>query len=140
MVPGLSNREMTTRLVHVVDSAKNEYQIPTAPQSNHMVGSLLTFGCIANVGVPEESIGVADPPGVEDAFALGAAVAGPPSTSASATATPAARTHRRAWEEVLWPLTGAFGVLSRERVPVGGVDDHHLERGRLAGYRLLARA
>ncbi|MBO1351625.1 MAG: hypothetical protein EBE86_031575 [Hormoscilla sp. GUM202] len=42
-----------------------------------------------------------------------------------------------AWRQVLWPLTGAFQVLVRDRVPVGVVDDYQLQKGQLDGYKLL---
>ena len=45
--------------------------------------------------------------------------------------------HRAAWIEVLWPLVGAYQVLSEAGLPVGTVDDEQLERGALDGYRLL---
>jgi hypothetical protein len=44
---------------------------------------------------------------------------------------------RRAWQEVLWPAMGVFGVLARAGVPVGIVDDYHLEHDRLEGYQVL---
>jgi hypothetical protein len=43
----------------------------------------------------------------------------------------------RAWQEVLWPLTGAFGVFVREGLPVGIVNDRQLEWGQLRGYEVL---
>lgn len=45
--------------------------------------------------------------------------------------------HIKAWREVLWPMTGAFGVLTREHLPVGIVNDYQLEKGQLDGYKLL---
>jgi hypothetical protein len=42
-----------------------------------------------------------------------------------------------AWREVLWPLVGAYQVLTEDGVPVGIVTDDQLEHGELDGYRLL---
>ena len=45
--------------------------------------------------------------------------------------------YRAAWEQVLWPLVGAFQVLSEDGLPVGIVNDDQLERGELDGYHVL---
>jgi hypothetical protein len=44
---------------------------------------------------------------------------------------------KKAWEEVLWPMVGAFQALSEDGVPVGFVNDHQLAHDELAGYRVL---
>jgi hypothetical protein len=41
------------------------------------------------------------------------------------------------WQQVLWPLVGAYQVLSEDGLPIGVVNDEQLERGELEGYRLL---
>lgn len=45
--------------------------------------------------------------------------------------------YRAAWEEVLWPMVGAYSTFVREGVPVGTVDDYQLAAGDLEGYELL---
>lgn len=42
-----------------------------------------------------------------------------------------------AWEQVLYPLYGAYLALLRQRVPVGIVTDSQLAEGRLSGYKVL---
>jgi len=131
---------------------------PGLPNTDHaqaFAASLLTFGCIANMDVDEQSLlgtkapheGKTPLEALKDAFALGKA------------ASPhLARTHplrwaavhfgernrnareanyRRAWQEVLWPLVGAYQALTEDGLPVGIVNDHELEQGALDGYRLL---
>ena len=202
-IPALTDREMTTRLVRIADSPKNEYRLalspslckhvfddnpnlaPAAharqavgwtvlrdsadgrppyiwvsgvPNENHAragAGSLLTFGCIANMDVDEQSLlGTVPPaegktplPALEAAFELGRGVsphlaAARPVRWAAVHFAEGARNARNqnyllAWEEVLWPLVGSFQALSEDGLPVGIVNDHQLERGELAGYRVL---
>ena len=202
-IPGLTDREMTTRLARVSDSAKNEYRLalsdaltkrvfvkhPGLAPSDHVrqavgwtvlrdsaegrppqiwvsgvpnvaharaaAGSLLTFGCIANMDVDEQSLLGTVPPApgktplnaLEAAFALGRdasphlAAAQPLRWAAVHFAEQArnarGRNHRTAWEHVLWPMVGAFQVLSEDGLPVGVVNDHQLEQDELAGYRVL---
>ena len=201
-VPALTDREMTTRLARLADSAKNEYRhalradfskhvfdesdlrkpedhvrqalgwtvlrdaadgrpphiwAPGLPNSEHaqaFAGSLLTFGCIANMDVHEHSlVGGEDIPhktprdALEDAFALGNA-ASPPLAGTQPLRWAAVHfgersrnarggDFRAAWQEVLWPLVGAYQALTEDGVPVGIVNDQQLEHGELDGYRLL---
>lgn len=203
-VPALTDREMTTRLAAIADSAKNEYMHAVRdrftknvfednpdlakpadhvrqalgwtvlrdaadarpphiwaaglPDENHARGyaaSLLTFGCVANMDVWEDSLGGGEdqPPGktplegVTAAFALGDAVSGylegaRPVRWAAIHFGERSRNvrgadYRAAWQQVLWPLVGAYQVLSEDGLPVGVVNDDQLERGELAGYELL---
>ena len=202
-IPALTDREMTTRLPRIADSAKNEYRLALSkalnkgvfeehpdlapedhvrqavgwtvlrdsadgrppyvwisgvPNEHHALaaaGSLLTFGCIANMDVDERSLlGNQEPDegktplaALRVAFELGR-VASPhlaaarPVRWAAVHFAEGARNarkddYRRAWEEVLWPLVGAFQALSEDGLPVGIVNDHQLQRGELAGYRVL---
>jgi hypothetical protein len=203
-IPALTDREMTTRLARIADSAKNEYRLAISPALNKHVfecnpdlaepsdqvrealgwtllrdsadgrppyvwvsgvpndkharaaaGSLLTFGCIANMDVDEQSLlGEAAPaPGktpldaLRAAFELGRrasphlAGARPVRWAALHFAERARNArgncYRAAWEQVLWPLVGAFQALCEDGLPVGIVNDSQLERGELADYRLL---
>jgi Hypothetical glycosyl hydrolase 6 len=202
-VPALTDHAMTTRLVRIADSPKNEYLLAVQPRLNKHVfengslavppahvrqavgwtvlrdsadgrpphiwtpglpndehaqafaGSLLTFGCVANMDVADGSVLGNESPGdgktpldaLRAAFALGQA-ASPhlartqPLRWAAVHFGERSRNARegdyhRAWREVLWPLVGAFQVLSEDGLPVGIVNDHQLEHGELHGYRLL---
>jgi hypothetical protein len=202
-IPALTDREMTTRLARVADSAKNEYRlalndnlnkgvfeehpelapddharqavgwtvlrdaadgrppsiwvsgVPNIHHARAAAGSLLTFGCIANMDVDEQSLLRREEPApgktpldaLEAAFALGR-VASPHLASAQPLRWAAVHfaerarnargdKYREAWEEVLWPLVGAFQALSEDGLPVGVVNDDQLQRGELAGYRVL---
>jgi hypothetical protein len=202
-IPALTVREMTTRLVRIADSPKNEYRlalnraltkrvfvdypdlapedhvrqalgwtilrdsaegrppriwasgVPDAHHARAVVGSLLTFGCIANMDVDEQSLlGVEEPAegktplgALRAAFALGAQAS--PHLAGTYPVRWAAvhfseyirnsrgTDYRAAWTEVLWPLVGSYQVLCEDGVPVGTVDDRQLEQGELDGYRLL---
>jgi hypothetical protein len=202
-VPALTDREMTTRLAEIADSAKNEYRLalspnlskrifldfpelepeahlrqavgwtvlrdsadgrpphiwaPGLPDIDHaqaFAASLMTFGCVANMDVDERCLlGAQDPlpgktpvDGLKAAFALGAAAS--PHLAGSRPLRWAAihlgernrnargDDYRAAWEQVLWPLVGAFQVLSEDGLPIGIVNDDQLEQGELDGYRLL---
>jgi hypothetical protein len=203
-IPALTLREMTTRLVRVADSAKNEYGLALSkalndgvfegdpplvhpplrhvrqavgwtalrdsadgrppriwvsgvPNDEHArcaAGSLLAFGCIANMDVDERSLlGKQEPaPGKTPLDALRAAFKlGRDVSPHLATAQPLrwAAVHfperarnaredvRAAWQEVLWPMVGAFQALSEDGLPVGIVNDFQLQRGELAGYHVL---
>jgi hypothetical protein len=202
-IPGLTDREMTTRLARVADSSKNEYRlalndaltkdvfkkdhelapddhvrqavgwtvlrdsaegrpphiwISGVPNVNHAcaaAGSLVAFGCIANMDVDEQSLlGTKEPAdgktpleGLRAAFELGRdtsphlAAAQPVRWAAVHFAERARNArgdkYRQAWEEVLWPFVGAFQAFSEDGLPVGIVNDHQLARGELAGYRVL---
>ena len=132
---------------------------PGVPNRHHAqayAGSLLTFGCIANMDAHETSL-IEDPPqpphgktppdALEAAFALGNAVS--PHLKGSQLVRWAAihfseriRNDRgskfsKAWREVLWPLVGAYKVLTAGGVPVGIVTDQQLEEGALDDYQLL---
>ena len=215
-VPALTDREMTTRLARLADSAKNEYRhalhsrytkdvfeppsnerpceppvdlrkpedhvrqalgwtvlrdaadgrpphiwargVPNRKHAQAFAGSLLTFGCIANMDVheyylSEKTAGEVIPQGktpvdaLKDAFALGNVV------SLHMDETRALRwaaihfgersrneyggNFRAAWREVLWPLVGAYQALTEDGVPVGIVNDQQLAHGELDGYRVL---
>lgn len=202
-IPALTDREMTTRLARLADSAKNEYRhalntsfskhvfdeptvkkpadhlrqalgwtvlrdaadgrpphiwAPGLPNREHaqaFAASLLTFGCIANMDVHEHSLvgGVDIPPGKTPLDALKAAFALGNAASPHLARTQPLRwaavhfgernrnvrggNFRAAWQEVLWPLVGAYQVLTEDGVPVGIVNDQQLELGELDGYRLL---
>ena len=202
-LPALTDREMTTRLARIADSAKNEYRhalntdftkgvfedsalavpqdhvrqalgwtvlrdssdgrpphiwaagVPNAAHARAFAGSLVTFGCVANMDVYEDSlVGSDDIPhgktprdALEAAFALGRA-ASPHLAGARPLRWAAVHfgersrdargaDHVAAWREVLWPLVGAYGVLTQDGFPVGVVNDRQLERNELASYRLL---
>jgi len=129
--------------------------VPNTDHARGAAGSLLTFGCIANMDVDEQSLLGKQPPhpgktplvALEAAFELGhdtspyLAAARPLRWAAVHFAEQARNAredgYRAAWEEVLWPLVGAFQALSEDGLPVGIVNDHQLERGELAGYRVL---
>lgn len=117
-------------------------------------GSLLTFGGIAHMAVAEENLVHAEPvpgktsvAGLKAAFALGDTVSPylartRPLRWAAVHFPELARNERgddslAKWQEVLWPMVGAFWVLSEEGVPVGVVTDDQLEDGALRGYELL---
>ena len=118
------------------------------------IAALTSYGAIANVGVPDENVleandaeGGTSRAALKAAFDLGNKVSPHlsytrPLRWAAVHFSERARNYRggelkAAWEEVLWPLVGAFGVLVRERVPVGIVNDCQLENDQLDGYRLL---
>jgi hypothetical protein len=130
--------------------------VPNRHHAQAYAGSLLTFGCIANMDAHETSLvegapppphGKTPPDALEAAFALGNAVS--PHLAGTQLVRWAAihfseriRNDRRsnfkkAWREVLWPLVGAYKVLTAGGVPVGIVTDQQLEEGALEGYQLL---
>jgi hypothetical protein len=129
--------------------------VPNVPHARAAASSLLTFGCIANMDVQEQSLLGTLPPSpgktpldaLRAAFALGRVVSpylahAQPVRWAAVHFAERARNTRgndwpAAWANVLWPSVGAFQVLSEDGLPVGVVNDHQLERGELAGYRLL---
>lgn len=118
-------------------------------------GSLLTFGCVANMDVHEfilvgegELPDTKTPPeALKKAFALGKTAS--PHLAGTRLVRWAAvhfgernrnargGDFRAAWEQVLWPLVGAYQVLTEDGLPAGVVNDQQLERGELDGYRLL---
>jgi hypothetical protein len=134
--------------------------VPNSDHAQAYAGSLLTFGCVANMDAHETALGNA--PDIPDwktpvealkaAFDLGSLVS--PHMAGTKTLRWAA-VHfserirneyvRRppgadfvgAWRNVLWPLMGAFQVLTEEGVPVGVVNDEQLQHGDLDGYRVL---
>jgi hypothetical protein len=202
-LPALTDREMTTRLARVADSAKNEYRhavnrfynkrvfddpamalpethvrqalgwtvlrdasdgrpphiwargVPDEYHARAYAASLMTFGCIANMDVSEQTLadetvvppGKTPPDALRKAFALGRDasphLAGTRALRWAAVHFPErirdarAPDDRRAWREVLWPLVGAFQTLAEDGLPVGIVTDDQLEHGELQGYRLL---
>ncbi len=147
-----------TVLRDAADARPPQIWVSGVPDKRHALGaagSLLTFGCIANMDVDEPSILGNNPPrdgktpldALEAAFDLGRrtspylADAQPVRWAAVHFPERARNDHddryREAWEQVLWPLVGAFQALSEDGFPVGIVNDHQLERGALAGYRVL---
>jgi hypothetical protein len=128
--------------------------VPTADQAVALAGSLLTFGAVANMDAAEESLidqkdqrGKTPVEGLKRAFALGKVVSPhlariQPLRWAAVHFGESSRSKRRAdylamWQQVLWPLVGAYQVLSEDGLPIGVVNDDQLEQGRLDGYRLL---
>jgi hypothetical protein len=128
--------------------------VPNVAHARAAAGSLLTFGCIANMDVQEQSLfGEPPSPGKTPLDALRAAfklgqIASPylaaaqPVRWAAVHFAEAARNAYggcppMAWANVLWPSVGAFQVLTEDGLPVGVVNDHQLEHGELAGYRVL---
>jgi hypothetical protein len=129
--------------------------VPNCDHAQAYAGSLLTFGCVANMDVHEFIlVGKGDlpdtktPPGaLEKAFALGKTVSPhladtKPVRWAAVHFGEHSRDARRsdfraAWRQVLWPLVGAYQVLSEHGLPVGVVNDQQLEQRDLDGYRLL---
>jgi hypothetical protein len=129
--------------------------LPNTEHAQAFAASLLTFGCIANMDVDEQSLlgtkaptkGKTPLEALKEAFALGKATS--PHLARAQPLRWAAihfgernrnacgANYRRAWEEVLWPLVGAYQVLTEDGLPVGIVNDQQLERGALDGYRLL---
>ena len=206
-IPALTPREMTTRLVRVADSAKNEYRlalnkglsgdafsdadgtpaidppedhvrqavgwtvlrdsadarppriwvsgVPNEDHARGAAGSILEFGCIANMDVDEPTLvpphnevgdGKTPAPALQAAFKLGRDVsphlaAAQPVRWAAVHFPELARNAREnvkaAWKEVLWPMVGAFQALSEDGLPVGIVNDEQLAGDELAGYRVL---
>jgi hypothetical protein len=203
-LPALTDREMTTRLASIADSAKNEYRlavrdalnkrvfidnpdlavpaehlrqalgwtvlrdssdgrpphiwvsgVPNIHHARAAAASVITFGGVANMDVQERTLlGRAQPSdgktpldALQAAFALGARVsphiAGTrPLRWAAVHFSERNRNARRAdyrgaWQQVLWPLIGAYKVLTELGLPVGVVNDHQLADGELDGYGLL---
>ena len=123
-------------------------------QTLAFVSAVLTYGAIANLDVAEANLlDVNRHPektpreALEAAFALGNKVSPylshtRPVRWAAIHFSERSRDYRggdlvTAWREVLWPVTGAFGVFVREGLPVGIVNDYQLENGQLDGYKLL---
>jgi hypothetical protein len=147
-----------TVLRDAADGRPPHIWVSGVPNTHHAcaaAGSLLTFGCIANMDVDEQSLRRNKPPhdgktpleALEAAFDLGRrtsphlADARPVRWAAVHFAERARNDrdddYRSAWEEVLWPLVGPFQAFSEDGAPVGVVNDYQLERGELAGYRVL---
>lgn len=131
--------------------------VQAVPNEAHVLGcvaSLVAHGAVANLDVVEENIletnnpeGATPREALMTAFDLGQKVSPPlsetrPVKYAAVHFSERSRNRRndnylRAWQEVLWPLTGAFGVFLRQRVPVGVVNDSQLQQGNLEEYSLL---
>ena len=146
-----------TLLRDAADGRPPHVWAPGFPNQDHTLAfaaSVLTYGAIANVDAWEENLlTAADPPGttpraaLRAAFALGDKVSlhlahVRPLRWAAVHFSEEARNrrggdHSLAWREVLWPVTGAYGVLVRLGLPVGLVNDFQLAAGELDGYRLL---
>ena len=130
--------------------------VPNSDHAQAYAGSLLTFGCIANMDADEVSLiesgpepreGKTPTDALEAAFALGNAVS--PSFAGTRPVRWAAihfserirdarrNNYAQAWREVLWPLVGAYQVFTEGGVPVGIVTDQQLDEGALDGYRVL---
>ncbi len=129
-------------------------RFPTQPHMFGFVTAVLAYGGIANVDINESNIVEANDPCsfttravLAAAYALGEklspSLAGThPVRWAAVHFSEIARNKRqgdrvKVWNEVLWPVTGAFGELVRAHVPVGVVNDDQLQRGQLDGYKLL---
>ena len=129
--------------------------VPDCSHARAAAGSLLTFGCIANMDVDEQSLLASEEPApgktpldaLRAAFALGR-VASPHLATAQPVRWAAvhfaerarnarADNYAAAWREVLWPLVGPFQALCEDGLPVGVVNDEQLQRAALTGYRVL---
>lgn len=136
--------------------------ISSLPNKDHafaFAASLITYGAVANMNVNEAVLhdvltdeatapsGVTPRDALEAAFALGNRLS-PwlsgtlPLRWAVVHFSELARNRRggelgRAWQEVLWPAVGAFGVFVRQGLPIGIVNDYQLDRNQLEGYRIL---
>jgi len=110
----------------------------------YATAGMVAHGCIANVDVAESTI-----PNLmfRSAFELGDRIS---SCFAGTVPTRWAALHfaehardllapdeAEQWEQVLYPLYGAYRTLLRARLPVGVVTDSQLEQGMLDGYRVL---
>ncbi|SEE85156.1 alpha-amylase family protein [Ruania alba] len=128
--------------------------VPNTDHALAMVAHLVSHGCVANVDVhPAVLLGINQPRGkttieaAREAFDFGARLsphfAGTQPLRwaachfAEESREARAGDYRQAWEEVMWPLTGAYRVLTRAGVPVGVVNDHQLANGELDDYQLL---
>src|SRR5262245_24514726 len=128
--------------------------VPNVDQAVALAGTVLTFGAIANMDAHEGSLithidkrGKTPVEGLKQAFALGKRVSpylarSRPLRWAAVHFGELSRNRRGAhyvtmWQEVLWPLLGAYQVLSEDGLPVGIVNDDQLEGGELDGYALL---
>ena len=128
--------------------------VPNVDQAVALAGSLLTFGAVANMDAYEGSLigqtdqrGKTPVEGLKQAFALGKRVSpylagSRPLRWATVHFGERSRNERGAhyvtmWQQVLWPLVGAYQVLSEDGLPVGVVNDEQLEGGELDDYSLL---
>ncbi|HSJ09660.1 MAG TPA: hypothetical protein VK928_07080 [Longimicrobiales bacterium] len=118
------------------------------------VGAVTAFGGIANIDIDEDVLVDDMPPAargqrdtVVSAFELGRRISKVmgstrPRPWAAVLISESARDarggdYRRAWQEVLWPQTGAFGALLDTGVPVGTLDDAQLAAGATEGVGLI---
>jgi hypothetical protein len=129
-----------------------------APNRDHALGfaaSIMTYGGVAAVNVgastlddpPDDPEGATPREAARAVFELGQRVSpylsgSRPVRWAGVHFSELSRNRRggdflRAWSEVLWPVLGAFGVLTDDGLPVGIVNDRQLAIGELSGYRLL---
>jgi hypothetical protein len=47
------------------------------------------------------------------------------------------RTPKAAWQDILWPINGAFEALTQAHLPVSIITDEQLEQGQLRDFKLL---
>ena len=110
----------------------------------YATAGMVTHGCVANLDVPERTI----PNSMfAKAFALGARISPylaetrPVRWAAIHFAEQArdalAPDEIRQWQQVLYPICGAYQTLLRAHLPVGLVTDSQLEEGSLDGYQVL---
>jgi hypothetical protein len=116
--------------------------------------AMLTYGLVANTNVDERILADRSPletstplEGLKAAFDLGNQVSphlahSRPLHWAAVHFSELTRNRRGgdlrlAWQEILWPALGAFGVFVRAGLPVGIVNDYQLEHNLLAGYQVL---
>ncbi|MCP4369689.1 MAG: hypothetical protein GY797_16490 [Deltaproteobacteria bacterium] len=110
----------------------------------YATAGLIAHGCIANLDMQEETIPNMD---FVRAFELGEKVSEyfsgtKPLHWIALHFSEYARDsykfdHKRAWQNVLYPLYGAYHTLVRARLPVNFITDSQLDDGLLQGYQIL---
>jgi hypothetical protein len=130
---------------------------PSFPNKAHALGfaaSVVAHGGIANMNIADELLtgnpvpaGKTPAAALQSAFEFGNRVSpylrGTRQTRwAAVHFSEYARDQRwpdygKAWVEVLWPFTGAYGALLRSGVPVGVINDDQLAADRLDDYEVL---
>jgi hypothetical protein len=120
-------------------------RLETAEQALFATAAVVAHGGVANLDHREETIPDARlfAPAIDLAQRVGPALAGLRPLRWLAIHVPERALDRlapddeRAWREVIGPMTGAFELGLRQRLPVGLVSDHQLAEGRLEGYAAL---
>lgn len=137
------------RLPHIWEGA-----FPDRDHTLAAASALVTYGAIANMNVNERILAGLPPEpdttpqeGLEAAFSLGRQVSpylghSRPLHWAAVHFSELVRNRRGgdlalAWQEVLWPVMGAFGGFIRAGLPCGIVNDYQLEQDQLEGYQVL---